>query len=630
MKKKITWLFLLLIWIPAYPQAVNPDILESQLKNATTQPERMHLLKELAFELKSNDTEKALTYARESLYLANKLNDEHGIAEAHHTIGLINRYKGEYDDALDHFLKAMEIRKTINDEVGLARSYNNIGQISDLQGNLEDALNYYRKSLELRTRNRDSVGMVYSYISIGEVYEKQEDYETALSSYADALILAKKVSDEKGQTFAHTRMGNLFWKMEMYGNARSHYQDALDISTKLNSKYDISLSNIGLARIFIQEQNFEKALPLLEEGLRLAKETRALDNIRDAYQGLSEISYLKKDFKQAFYYQELYTEMKDSLFNQNKSESISAIQARHELEKKEHEIEELKRNQDISRLRNFAFLGISAGFFLLVVLIVILYRYRIQTHTNLLLSTQKQEIETKNHELEMSNRELEDFAHAVSHDLKQPLRTIGSYTGLIQKRYGHELGEEGKEYIEFIRGGVTRLHSLLSDLLVYSNVGETEAFDQQVKMDDLMRSVLVNLDQQIRDTGAMIFIGQMPGITGNYSALLQLFQNLISNSMKFQAEGNKPNVNVTHRLFKDFNRFEVKDNGIGIPPEYQEKIFKAFHRLHTQEEYPGSGIGLAICQKVVQLHGGEISVCSTPNKGSSFFVDLPLTYTHES
>ncbi|MEZ4777224.1 MAG: tetratricopeptide repeat protein [Bacteroidia bacterium] len=624
--KTLAWLILLLICAPVYSQELTIDALENRLKEAETQEERIDLLKELAFELKTNDPEKALLYARESLYQSGKIGDDHGRAEAHHTIGLINRYQGDYDEALDHFLKALEIRKRINDEIGLARSYNNIGQISDIQGNLAQALDFYRKSLDLRTNIKDSVGMVYSYISIGEIYEKQDDFEAAISSFADALILAKKIEDKKGQAFSHAKMGNLFWRMHMFENSRSHYEDGLAISQQLQSKYDISLNDIGLARIFIQEKNFEKAQPLLEEGLQLSMETGTLENIRDAYLGLSQNYQLKKDYRQAFHYQGLYTQIKDSLFNQNKSESISAIQGRHELETKEHEIEELRKNQNINRLRNFSMLGITAGVFLLVILVVIYYRYRIQTQTNLKLSAQKKEIESKNHELEMSNRELEDFAHAVSHDLKQPLRTIGSYTGLLQKRYGNLLGEEGEEYVEFIRGGVFRLHTLLSDLLVYSNVGETDSFDQEVNMNDLMRSVKVNLDQQIVETQARISFGEMPTIKGNYSALLQLFQNLISNGMKFQPSGRIPEVMVSFYRQNEYNRFEVKDNGIGISPEYQEKIFKAFQRLHTQEEYPGTGIGLAICQKVVHLHGGEISVFSSQGNGSTFIVDLPVDY----
>ncbi|MEZ4827192.1 MAG: tetratricopeptide repeat protein [Bacteroidia bacterium] len=622
-KKITTGLLLMLICVSCYSQENRQAILEKQLSEAFSQKDRAFLLKELAFELKSSDPEKALRYARESLYLAGVNEDQQGLAEAHHTIGLINRYRGKYDEALDHFLIALEIRRKINDEIGLARSYNNIGQISDIQGNLPQALNYFEISLDLRTKTRDSVGMVYSYISIGEIHEKQEDFEAALASFADALIIGKKIKDAKGEAFAHGKIGALFLRMKLNENARSHFEDGIQISRAQQLKYELAMNTIGLGQTYVKDRKFDLARPLLEEGLQLAQETRSLEIVRDAYLGLAESYQLQKDFKTAYQYQGLYTEIKDSLFSRNKSASLSAIQAKHDLENKEHEIEEMRRNQDISKLRNFSFLGVAAGLLLLIALGVFLFRVRIQRITNQKLSAQKAEIESKNRELEISNRELEDFAHAVSHDLKQPLRTIGSYTGLLHKRYQQELGPEGEEYVSFIRSGVTRLHALLSDLLIYSNVGETDSSDQNVNMQELLLSVKVNLDQQIQETGAKIYFGKMPEIRGNYSALLQLFQNLLSNGMKFQPPGQTPELKVLYSLIENTHRFEVKDNGIGIPQSYQSQIFKAFHRLHTQDEYPGSGIGLAICQKVVHMHGGEISVLSQPGHGSTFVIDIP-------
>lgn len=623
MKRGACFILLVMIWTVGYVQNTSLDELEKALLNASTQTERMSVLKELAFLLKNDDREKAMSYARESLYLARRLDDQYGIAEAHHTLGMIYRYQNMYDEALDHFLQALKIREEIQDEVGLARSYNNIGQISDLQGNLSEALGYYEKSLMLRLQNKDSVGIIYSYISIGEVFEKQGDFEQAISSYADALIIANAKNELKGEAFAHAKMGDLFFRMKMYENAEMHYRKGLDQSTSLDDKNGIVLNQTGLATVLTHHGQYPEAQAMLEESLVISRENGFKERTLDAYAALTRVYSDQENYERAYEYQNQYTNLKDSIFNQLKSESLAAIRARHELEKKENEILELRRRQQIDQLRNISLWGLFAGLLLLGGLAIVIYRYRIQARNNLLLSQQKEKIIAKNRQLEVSNQELEDFAYAVSHDLKQPLRTIGSYSGLIKQRYFYKLGEEGQEYLELITGGVTQLHNLLSDLLTYSNVGSNSGQPQMIHLDEVMQSVKYNLAQQISESGAELTINPMPAVPGNYSALVQLFQNLISNGIKFN-ESPVPRILISYIPRSNAHCIMVRDNGIGIPEEFREKIFKAFQRLHTREKYAGSGIGLAISMKVVKQHGGRIWVSEAEDGGSIFWVEFPF------
>ena len=225
-------------------------------------------------------------------------------------------------------------------------------------------------------------------------------------------------------------------------------------------------------------------------------------------------------------------------------------------------------------------------------------------------------------ELARSNKELEQYAYVTSHDLKEPLRMVSSFTQLLEKRYKGKFDEDADEFIKYIIDGSKRMERLLNDILEYSRIKtKTETFER-VDLEEILDEISHNLKLSLKENEIKINHKPLPIVTANRSQMLQLFQNLISNAIKFKNK--KP-----HRIFisADKNRdkyvFSVEDNGIGIDPKYQEQIFKIFKKLHTNDEYPGTGIGLSITKKIVQYHGGSIWVKSEPGKGSKFYFTLP-------
>lgn len=226
-------------------------------------------------------------------------------------------------------------------------------------------------------------------------------------------------------------------------------------------------------------------------------------------------------------------------------------------------------------------------------------------------------------ELARSNKELEQYANVTSHDLKEPLRMVSSFTQLLEKRYKGKFDDDADEFIKYIVDGAHRMERLLDDILEYSKIKTEAKTFEHVDIEEIIDETCQNLKLAIIEGNIRIEHDQLPVVNANRSQILQLFQNLISNAIKFQSK-NKPYIFISSHKNIDKYVFCVEDNGIGIDPKYQEQIFKIFKRLHTREEYPGTGIGLSISKKIVQYHGGSIWVKSKTGIGSKFYFTLPI------
>ncbi|PYP71979.1 MAG: hypothetical protein DMD41_10620 [Gemmatimonadetes bacterium] len=225
-------------------------------------------------------------------------------------------------------------------------------------------------------------------------------------------------------------------------------------------------------------------------------------------------------------------------------------------------------------------------------------------------------------ELERSNKELEQFAYVASHDLQEPLRMVSSYTELLERRYGDKLDDKGRTFINFAVDGAVRMQRLINDLLEFSRVSTRGKPMQPVDVNRVLGAVRANLSVAIREAGALVTNEALPSVVADETQLVQLLQNLVGNAIKFRG-GERPLVHVSAQPGATECVFAVRDNGIGIAPEYFERIFVIFQRLHARGEYPGTGIGLAVCRRIVERHGGRIWVESAPGQGSTFYFALP-------
>jgi PAS domain S-box-containing protein len=221
-----------------------------------------------------------------------------------------------------------------------------------------------------------------------------------------------------------------------------------------------------------------------------------------------------------------------------------------------------------------------------------------------------------------SNQDLEQFAYVASHDLQEPLRMISSYLQLLQKRYGASLHGEAKEFMDYAIDGANRMQGMIQDLLVYSRVNTQAQTFKPIAMQKIYNTVLLNLGPVISESGSVISCEALPEVMGHESQLVQLLQNLLANAIKFRGT-HPPAIKISVKECDGYYQFNIRDNGIGIDPEFKDTIFVIFQRLHSRKQYSGSGIGLAVCKRIVERHGGKIWVESQLGQGSNFIFTLP-------
>jgi signal transduction histidine kinase len=271
------------------------------------------------------------------------------------------------------------------------------------------------------------------------------------------------------------------------------------------------------------------------------------------------------------------------------------------------------------------------GFFLLYAFILSMLQKEYRSRIKLIYELQdsltqlkhtRDELEQKSQDLARSNIDLQQFAYAASHDLQAPLRGVEGFVNLFSRRYKGKLDTKADEFIEFIIDGVKRMQVLIKDLLEYSQIGAKEIHWKPMESELAVTQALANLKTAIEESSAIVTYENLPRIMGDSSQMSSLFQNLIGNAIKYRKE-EPPKIHITAERKGDEWLFSVNDNGIGIDPNNSDRIFVVFQRLHTREEYEGTGIGLAICKRIVERHKGNIWIASEPGKGSTFYFTIP-------
>jgi|GEM_PF-923851 len=542
---------------------------------------------------------------------------------------------GNYEKAYDFQMKALHLYEASDDIGGIGRSNYVIGTIFYYQKKYKKALKQYEKALSICKQTKIQ-HLVYSCLeALGSTHHKLGNIKESLRYNSEALQLAKDIKYNSGIAYSLDNIGTGYFETGNCKKAKEYILASIELKKQLKDNWGIMESKFSLVKVFDKCGEQDIVLPLLHEVLKMSRELGSKSRELQVYQRLSEY-YDSKNPVIAYGYTKKFIALKDTVLNEKTVEEMGQTRQRYELVKKEHEINMLKAENKIlnvskenQRLHVILFIGFTILF--LVAIIWFFSRLNMQRRVNEmlenkndLLNQKNEEIRIKNKQLEHSNEDLAQFAYVASHDLKEPLRMIHSYTTLIKRRYNDKLDDGGKEFMHYIVDAVDRMKNLLDDLLDYSRSGKQELPDTLISVADMMIIVSANLRGHIEDNkGSLIVRNEnLPSILAHKSQLMQLLQNLVSNGMKFRGE--RDPIIIIDCINKN-NKFvfSVKDNGIGISKNNLEKVFEMFRRLHTREEFSGTGIGLATCKKIVSNMGGDIWVESEEGVGSTFFFAVP-------
>lgn len=569
----------------------------------------------------SGNHAQAVHYLEQSVLIREQIGDRKGVANSCNNIGIMHFMAGEYQPALERHLKAMVIWDELKDYQGRAFSLMNIGRIHLELYSLEEAMTAFSSAFETHLVNGNLRGQADAHSNIADVYLRQKKYSKALGQFFRSLTIREQLQDKTGIRECLSKIGEVEFEQGKIKEAISYHLRALSMARITDDHQAIVLQYNLLGKTYLVHKDPQTALTYLIPCISLAQELGTKHELSKAFQLTAAAYKAMGQHEQAVRYLEYFVAQQDSVLNEHIVKQLIEMEAKYKTSQQQQEINALQQQSTIERLQFGRLLAFAAALLLGGFSVVLLNRYRYKARTAQILATQKQEIESRNMALAISNADLEQFAYAVSHDLKQPLRTIGAFTSLIARRYEPSFDEDGKQFINYVIGGVTHMNNLLSDILTYSQVGGKD----QVETLDLNMAVSAatqNLEHFIHSHNASVEVDVLPIVMGHYAGMVRLFQNLIHNGIKFHGEA-PPVIRITYTPLANDHLIAVTDNGLGIEKPYLKKIFALFQRLHTQAEYPGTGIGLAICQKVAWQHGGSIWAESQPEQGSTFLIKLP-------
>jgi signal transduction histidine kinase len=653
-------------------QTVNVDSLKAIVNSQQPDTTRIKATERLVNFYRNSNVDSAIIFAKEMLYLSRKNNLRKKEAYALNKLGgAYEKYKGiESDTILAIFQQALDIAEELEDIKLKTHLLNNMGVINMNKGAYDKTIELCFEALEIAKEIELNVSIIQSLNLISAVFFYQKDYEKALSYARQGLAYAKKTNNLQYIANFTNNIASFHSELGQEDSTLVYYEESLEITKKNNMGVFSTLTLIDMGVIYKNKGRLSLAQKYVAEAYEIAKKSNYTHGIAHSLVGLSEISFAKKEYKEAIRYlkesfdyttkiklklnyykllkeynnkmgdyksaleaMENYSILRDSIFNIDNSKQIEELTTKYEVTQKETENQLLKEKskstEKIIRNQMFAAIGLILALLFAISWGIVIYRANQQKkRLNQILedkvNLRTRELQTSNKNLEQANTELRTFNYIASHDIKEPIRVIGSYVGLIKRKLPADLKESLSDYFELIKSSTTQLYTLIEDFANYTTMSKKEMIKtQDVDLNLLTSNIVNNLDETIEKYQGKVEISNLPTIKSSNSLLFTTLKNLIENGLKYN-KSEKPTVSVNYNKTETHHEIIISDNGIGIDKLYHEKIFEMFKRLHNRAEYDGSGIGLAIVKLSVDKLGGTVELESEEGKGSRFVIQLPI------
>jgi len=676
-------LFIFLLWGNLGLHQVAGNTIDSLFQVLETTPRDTNRVKDifnLCWQLHRTDIDKVLILANEGLALSEELNYKKGVGNSYSYLSWSYMAKGNYEKSLELAYKSAEIAEEIGDEELYSSSYNDIAGIYSETGKPEEALKIWQEIIDLDKKKGKGTygGQAMTYLNMAVLLVDNNNNKEARKYFMNAMEAAQDTDQKMVKSAVHVEVAQMYADEGNVAEAESNFLKALEIAEPEDDLWVLAFSTLGLSKINLIKGNKELALAQArnavqlteqigdvsatitakgdlakmlrrvgqyEEALQLgfliakiAEKNRLVQEQMKAYSELSLTYKELKNYEQAFIFSERFHVLQDSTASIEKSKNLLELEKKYhsELKETENQVLKLRQQEQNLQLKQKSYLNKSLFFilFLLGAVCFMIYKNycaKITAHQFLeeKVKERTEELRLVNNNLQKSNTELERFAHIASHDLREPLRNISGFAGLLRRELTPEEGSKIEEYLSFITDNTVQLNILIQDILIYSKLNQEKIQEQAIFFDPcvIIDNISKDLSRSFDKKRVKIFVkGEFPKLLSSNKQVYFLFKNLIDNGVKYN-KNPFPRIDISCEEKGDNYEFSVRDNGIGISPEFTSKIFEMFTRLHNRKHFKGTGLGLSLCQKIVENHGGTIRVESTKEKGSNFIFTWPKALT---
>jgi signal transduction histidine kinase len=639
----IFFLFFLFISCTVCAQISKIDSLKKLLP---TQRDTVYLkmLTEICWNYRNVHSDSAEKYATQAVALAQQLNHPYLLTLSTQYLGVIAQSQGNYLRGMEYYYKTIELAEKYNFQERLAYAYQSLGRANNEQGNRSLAVSYLKRSLVIFEKLQNQEGITYCYLTLGKIYTDQKQFGIGLENYEKALSIRLQMKNMNGVAAVYSALGEHYQLRNNYTKAIDYLEKARKIFAEFNNTRGMIAVLNRLSKIYIHQKELEKALFYAMESIKLARQASILEDLKHSYQNISDIYTAKQDYLNAYKYQVLLNQYKDSIFNYEKEKKAQEIEMKYMEQKREQEIESLKKEN--KNQRSLTYLSSVIAVLMVLVGIAFFFNIRQKQKANQLLRLQQKEIQEKNDVLAQLNAEItvqngeikqqkeeqeklnifkDKLFSIISHDLRNPLASLKGALFLFKSEM--LTTEERADLVEKLARDLQSSSDLLDNLL---NWTKTQMQGLRIMPDALNLSRLIeenfNLLKPQAEKKQIQLICNIPAditVLADLEMVKTVIRNLLHNAIKYTPSLGTVRVNTF--LTDDYVITAIQDSGKGMSREEQNKLFSNDHfSKHGTENEKGSGLGLLLAKDFVEKNAGSIWVESVVNEGSTFSFTLPI------